>query len=105
MFLFGFSAVHLGAYQFMNSMANKGIDLNVASGMAEHAKDIILLTTIVQALSLISGYFLFAMLLVKADSIFFFFILFHFVLISFFNYAIVINFNSRTFYLLKRSFV
>ena len=63
--LIAFALVHLGSYQFMSSMANKSIDLNVQSGMAEHAKDIILLTTIIQALSLASGYFLVLWLLVS----------------------------------------
>ena len=40
-------------------MSTKGIDLNMQSGLAEHAKDVILLTAIIQALSLLSGYFLF----------------------------------------------
>ena len=63
--LIAFALVHLGSYQFMSSMASKSIDLNVQSGMAEHAKDIILLTTIIQALSLASGYFLVLWLLVS----------------------------------------
>ena len=57
--------VHFGAFNFLSSMADKGIDLNVQSGMAEHAKDIILLTTAVQILSLASGYFLALWLLVR----------------------------------------
>ena len=63
--LISFSLAHLGSYQFMCSMASKGIDLNVQSGMAEHAKDVILLTVIIQALTLVSGYFLLLWLLVS----------------------------------------
>ncbi|XP_065064176.1 transmembrane protein 208-like [Rhopilema esculentum] len=62
--LISFSLAHLGSYQFMSSMASKGIDLNVQSGMAEHAKDVILLTVIIQALTLVSGYFLLLWLLI-----------------------------------------
>ena len=60
-----FVCVHFGAYKFLNGMASKGIDLNVQSGMAEHAKDIILLTIAVQILSLASAYFLALWLLVS----------------------------------------
>jgi len=56
--------VHFGAFNFLSGMADKGIDLNVQSGMAEHAKDIILLTTAVQILSLASGYFVALWLLI-----------------------------------------
>ena len=66
---FAFISVHLGAYKFLDGMASKGIDLNVQSGMAEHAKDIILLTTAVQILSLASGYFLALWLLVSEISL------------------------------------
>lgn len=62
--LVAFILAHSGAYKFMSGMASKGIDLNVQSGMAEHAKDIILLTTLVQILTLASGYFLALWLLV-----------------------------------------
>eukprot|EP00794_Sanderia_malayensis_P019131 gene19131-21048_t len=47
-------------------MASKSIDLNISSGMAEHAKDVILLTAIIQVLSLISSYFLLLWLLVPS---------------------------------------
>ena len=60
-----FVMVHFGAFNFLSGMADKGIDLNVQSGMAEHAKDIILLTTAVQILSLASGYFVALWLLVR----------------------------------------
>lgn len=59
-----FGLVHFGAYKFMSGMASKGIDLNVQSGLAEHSKDVILLTTIVQVLTLASGYFLLLWLMV-----------------------------------------
>ncbi|XP_062621495.1 transmembrane protein 208-like [Saccostrea cucullata] len=61
-------AVCLGSYQFMASMGrakystdgallDSGIDLNMESGMAEHAKDLLLLTSIVMCLSLLSNFF------------------------------------------------
>ncbi|XP_064599311.1 transmembrane protein 208-like [Liolophura sinensis] len=61
-------SICFGCYQFMANMAKPtygssgnlldgGIDLNMDSGMAEHAKDMILLTCIVQTLSLVSSYF------------------------------------------------
>ncbi|KAK3085274.1 hypothetical protein FSP39_000941 [Pinctada imbricata] len=59
---------HFGCYQFLAYMGkgryttdghliDPGIDLNMESGMAEHAKDVILFTSIVQGLSIISNYF------------------------------------------------
>ncbi|XP_076449396.1 transmembrane protein 208-like [Babylonia areolata] len=70
-------SMSVGSYHFMNSMAqptynqgtlvDSGIDLNMEAGMAEHApEDIILLTTIVQSLSLISNYFWLFLLLAPA---------------------------------------
>ena len=59
------SISYFGAYSLMSSMASKGIDLNTDSGMAEHAKDILLLTAIVQVLSIISNYFLLLWLVVS----------------------------------------
>ncbi|KAK3581191.1 hypothetical protein CHS0354_024725 [Potamilus streckersoni] len=56
--------VNFGSYKFMSSMASKGIDLNMEAGMAEHAKDVILVTCIVQSISLISNYFWLLWLLV-----------------------------------------
>ncbi|KAL5021391.1 hypothetical protein ScPMuIL_000546 [Solemya velum] len=61
-------AVYVGSYKFLSGMAaskytaqgaliDGGIDLNMESGVAEHVKDIILLTAIVQTLSLLSNYF------------------------------------------------
>lgn len=62
--------VFVGSIQFMNYMARPtysetgqlldgGIDLNMESGIAEHLKDLIILTTGVQLLSLVSNYFWF----------------------------------------------
>ncbi len=63
------TGVYLGSYKFMASMAKAsydpmsgalldgGIDLNMEQGMAENMKDLILLTAIVQTLSLLSNYF------------------------------------------------
>ncbi|XP_015250560.1 transmembrane protein 208 [Cyprinodon tularosa] len=61
-------AVYVGSYRSMSAMAKPafaedgslvdgGIDLNMEQGMAEHLKDVILLTAIVQVLSTISSYF------------------------------------------------
>jgi len=61
--------VYLGSYQFMIYMArakyteetgqllDSGVDLNMEGGIAEHFKDLIILTSGVQVLSLISNYF------------------------------------------------
>lgn len=60
--------VYAGSYKFMSSMAvakydsngalyDAGIDLNMEKGMAEYAKDAIILTALVQLLSLLSVYF------------------------------------------------
>ncbi|KAJ0056470.1 hypothetical protein NL108_008052, partial [Boleophthalmus pectinirostris] len=67
-------AVYIGSYRSMSSMAKPvfaedgslldgGIDLNMEQGMAEHLKDVILLTAIVQVLSVISSYFWYLWLL------------------------------------------
>ncbi|XP_015787374.1 transmembrane protein 208 [Tetranychus urticae] len=45
------------SYSETGSLIDGGLDLNLESGMAEYAKDIIILTAIVQLLSLISNYF------------------------------------------------
>ncbi|CAG2115130.1 unnamed protein product [Medioppia subpectinata] len=61
-------AVYLGSIGVMQYMAKAvysptgglidgGIDLNMKNGFAEHLKDLIILTTGVQSLSLISNYF------------------------------------------------
>ncbi|KAL0101032.1 hypothetical protein PUN28_018709 [Cardiocondyla obscurior] len=71
-----FSAiVYIGSYQFMSYMARStysesgqlldpGVDLNMEGGIAEHVKDLIILTSGVQILSLISNYFWLLWLLV-----------------------------------------
>ncbi|KAK6982287.1 transmembrane protein 208 [Biomphalaria glabrata] len=70
------AAIYFGSYKFMSNMAQSvyqdghlvdaGTDLNMESGMAEHSKDLILLTSIVQSLSLLSGYFWLFLLLAPA---------------------------------------
>ncbi|KAL4630316.1 transmembrane protein 208 [Arapaima gigas] len=66
--------VYMGSYRSMSAMARPtfaedgslldgGIDLNMEQGMAEHLKDVILLTAIVQVLSTISSYFWYLWLL------------------------------------------
>ncbi|XP_076245239.1 transmembrane protein 208 [Calliopsis andreniformis] len=67
--------VYIGSYQFMKYIAqttysesgqllDSGIDLNMEGGIAEHVKDLIILTSGVQVFSLISNYFWFLWLLV-----------------------------------------
>ncbi|GFN86004.1 transmembrane protein 208-like [Plakobranchus ocellatus] len=61
------AVIYFASLQFMQSMGrahyhegqlvDAGIDLNMESGMAEHLKDLILLTAISQGSSLISNYF------------------------------------------------
>jgi len=64
----GVLLVYCMSYKFMSSMAvakytdagvvvDGGIDLNMESGMAENSKDLILLTSITQIMSLFSNYF------------------------------------------------
>ncbi|XP_011328904.1 transmembrane protein 208 isoform X3 [Ooceraea biroi] len=74
--LTAFSAiVYTGSVQFMSYMAratysesgqllDSGVDLNMEGGIAEHVKDLIILTSGVQILSLISNYFWLLWLLV-----------------------------------------
>ncbi|XP_077374306.1 transmembrane protein 208 [Festucalex cinctus] len=70
-------AVYVGSYRSMSTMAKPvfaddgslldgGIDLNMEQGMAEHLKDVILLTVFVQVLSCISSYFWYLWLLAPA---------------------------------------
>ncbi|XP_062260795.1 transmembrane protein 208 [Platichthys flesus] len=70
-------AVYVGCYRSMTMMAKPafaedgslldgGIDLNMEQGMAEHLKDVVLLTAIVQVLSIISSYFWYLWLLAPA---------------------------------------
>ncbi|XP_031552491.1 transmembrane protein 208-like isoform X2 [Actinia tenebrosa] len=73
MFVFA-TLVYIGCYKFMTSMAKPaysdtgalidgGMDLNSESGTAEHVKDLILLTAIVQFLAIFTDYFWFFLLL------------------------------------------
>lgn len=73
-------AVYVGSYRSMSAMAKPvfaedgslldgGIDLNMEQGMAEHLKDVILLTAIVQVLSIISSYFWYLWLLAPARAL------------------------------------
>ncbi|XP_076469962.1 transmembrane protein 208-like isoform X2 [Babylonia areolata] len=73
-------AASAGGYQFMASMGRPtfsegtlvdcGVDLNMEAGMAEHLKDLILLTSIVQTLSLLSNYFWLLLLLVPGRGLY-----------------------------------
>ncbi|KAG5264116.1 transmembrane protein 208 [Sardina pilchardus] len=69
--------VYVASYRSMAAMAKPafaedgslldgGIDLNMEQGMAEHLKDVILLTAIVQVLSTLSSYFWYIWLLAPA---------------------------------------
>ncbi|KAF7199083.1 transmembrane protein 208 [Nothobranchius furzeri] len=73
-------AIYIGSYRSMTAMAKPafaedgslldgGIDLNMEQGMAEHLKDMILLTAIVQVLSSISSYFWYLWLLAPARAL------------------------------------
>ncbi|GLH00362.1 Uncharacterized protein GBIM_06760 [Gryllus bimaculatus] len=76
--LFLFAAiVYVASYQFMSYMArakytdagqllDAGVDLNMEGGIAEHVKDLIILTSGCQLLSLISNYFWLLWLLAPA---------------------------------------
>lgn len=77
----GAVVVHCSSYQVMLRMAKAtyaapgqlvdgGIDLNMESGMAEHLKDIILLTATVEVLSLISSYFWLVWLLIPIRALY-----------------------------------
>uniref|UniRef100_A0A8C8JYD3 Transmembrane protein 208 n=2 Tax=Oncorhynchus TaxID=8016 RepID=A0A8C8JYD3_ONCTS len=74
-------AVYVGSYRSMTAMAKAvfgedgslldgGIDLNMEQGMAEHLKDVILLTAILQVLSTISSWFWYLWLLAPARAMF-----------------------------------
>uniref|UniRef100_UPI00358F6BB4 transmembrane protein 208 isoform X2 n=1 Tax=Myxine glutinosa TaxID=7769 RepID=UPI00358F6BB4 len=74
-------AVNVCSYLAMSSMARAlyapdgslmdgGIDLNMEQGIAEHLKDVILLTCIVLILSCISTYFWFLWLLAPARAVY-----------------------------------
>lgn len=60
--------IYVGSYQFMaycarakytdsGQLFDSGVDLNMEGGIAEHVKDLIILTSISQLLSLFSNYF------------------------------------------------
>lgn len=62
------SATYVACYQFMayisvpkytesGQLIDAGVDLNMEGGLSEHVKDLIILTTGVQTLSLLSNYF------------------------------------------------
>ncbi|XP_057291504.1 transmembrane protein 208-like [Hydractinia symbiolongicarpus] len=51
------SLIYIACYKFMSHMVQGGMDLTMEGGMAEHAKDLLLVTAIIQTLSLISNYF------------------------------------------------
>lgn len=68
------NAVYFGSYHFLSNMARPtysdsgtlldgGIDLNMYEGMAEHMKDLILLSATTQVLGLLSNYFWLLLLL------------------------------------------
>ena len=71
--------VYVGCFQFLFKLGNPkttepegkgqlidpGLDLNMESGMAEHVKDLIILTSAAQLSSLISNYFWCLLLLGK----------------------------------------
>ncbi|XP_028665538.1 transmembrane protein 208 [Erpetoichthys calabaricus] len=74
-------AVYVGSYRSMSAMAKPvfsedgslldgGIDLNMEQGLAEHLKDVILLTAIVQVLTSISMYFWYLWLLGPARALY-----------------------------------
>ena len=69
--------IYIGSFQFLfrlgtpktsepdgkGQLLDPGLDLNMESGMAEHVKDIIILTSIAQITSLLSNYFWLLLLL------------------------------------------
>lgn len=69
------TGIYLGSYKFMSfmsratfdpttgSLLDAGTDLNMEHGLAEHLKDMILLTAIVHVLTLFTNYFWFLLLL------------------------------------------
>lgn len=58
------------AYSETGALLDGGLDLNMKDGFAEHLKDLIILTTLVQLLSLISNYFWFIWLFAPARAAF-----------------------------------
>lgn len=76
------TALYIASYQFMSYMTkakfsetgqllDAGVDLNLVGGIAEHVKDMIILTAGTQVLSLISNYFWFLMLLAPGRGFYF----------------------------------
>ena len=61
--LFSF-VIYALSMKTMSSMTNSGLDLNMEAGMAEHVKDVIILTAACQVLSCISLYFWFFWLII-----------------------------------------
>ncbi|XP_070575465.1 transmembrane protein 208-like [Ptychodera flava] len=75
-------AVYFGCIRLMHKMAeatfgptgnlvDAGTDLNMKSGMAEHIKDVILVTIIVQVLSIFSNYFWFLWLVIPGGAFYY----------------------------------
>ncbi|KAA0723645.1 Transmembrane protein 208 [Triplophysa tibetana] len=64
------SAMAKPAFADDGSLLDGGIDLNMEQGMAEHLKDVILLTAIVQVLSTLSSYFWYFWLLAPARALY-----------------------------------
>ncbi|RUS69138.1 hypothetical protein EGW08_023099, partial [Elysia chlorotica] len=74
------AVIYFASMQFMQSMGraryhdgqlvDAGVDLNMESGMAEHLKDLILLTAITQSCSLISNYFWLLLLLAPGRALY-----------------------------------
>jgi len=56
------------SYSPTGSLIDGGIDLNMVSGLAEHIKDLILLTSGCQFLALISNYFFLLWLFVSSKN-------------------------------------
>ncbi|XP_063049634.1 transmembrane protein 208 [Engraulis encrasicolus] len=63
------AAMAKAAFAEDGSLLDGGIDLNMEQGMAEHLKDVILLTAIVQVLSTLSSYFWYIWLLAPVRAI------------------------------------
>ncbi|XP_055690987.1 transmembrane protein 208 [Lutzomyia longipalpis] len=73
-------ALHIGSYQFMSFMAraqysesgaliDSGTDLNMEGGLAEHVKDLVILTSGTQIFSLLSNYFWLLFLLIPIRAV------------------------------------
>ncbi|XP_038596530.1 transmembrane protein 208 isoform X2 [Tachyglossus aculeatus] len=64
------SAMARAAFADDGALTDSGIDLNMEQGMAEHLKDVILLTAIVQVLSCFSLYFWYFWLLAPGRALY-----------------------------------